>query len=121
MTRPILFRRLSGDITFSGSWSCRLKNQGFHTNHVHPKGWVSGPYYVSLPDEVKRADGKQDKSGWVKFGEANLDLGDRNFPRKIIKPQEGMQVFFPSYTWHGTYPFQSDQYRMTAPCDLMPA
>ena len=116
-SHPVM-RRLSRDIKFSGSWSCRLKSEGFHTNHMHPKGWISGPYYVSLPDEIKNSTEDGDKPGWVKFGEPNLkvDLG----PRKIIKPEEGMQVFFPSYTWHGTNPFTSDQYRVTAPCDIAP-
>ncbi|WP_417318960.1 tetratricopeptide repeat protein [Emcibacter sp.] len=119
-THP-LTRRLTHDIKFSGSWSCRLKSQGFHTNHMHPKGWISGPYYVSLPDEIKKSTDDGDRPGWVKFGEANLIIdGKYNTPRKMIKPEEGMQVFFPSYTWHGTNPFTSDQYRVTAPCDIAP-
>ena len=118
-SHPVM-RRLTRDIKFSGSWSCRLKSEGFHTNHMHPKGWISGPYYVSLPDEIKQSDESGGKPGWVKFGEAGLDIPGDNSPRKIIKPQEGMQVFFPSYTWHGTNPFFSDQYRVTAPCDIAP-
>ena len=54
------------------SWSSRLHDCGFHTNHVHPKGWISSCYYVALPDAVADTDGKQ---GWIKFGEPAFDAG----------------------------------------------
>jgi len=118
-THPVI-RRMTEDFKIHGAWSVRLLSQGFHVNHVHPKGWVSGPYYVYLPDEVKNPK-EGDQGGWVTFGADPLGLKDSDTPGKIIKPEVGMQVFFPSYTWHGTIPFTSEDYRITAPCDLMPA
>jgi tetratricopeptide (TPR) repeat protein len=111
---PLLARK-DGDFTFSGSWSCRLRSQGFHTNHVHAEGWISSAYYVSLPDAVE--EGEQ---GWLKFGESNLALGERDRMLRAVKPAVGKLVLFPSYFWHGTVPFRSDDVRLTVAFDVVP-
>ncbi|HEY5237742.1 MAG TPA: tetratricopeptide repeat protein, partial [Rhizomicrobium sp.] len=36
-----LHARRTREFLYSGSWSTRLSDHGFHTNHVHPKGWIS--------------------------------------------------------------------------------
>jgi len=115
-----LLRRNSGRFAFSGSWSVRLKSNGFHVNHVHPEGWISSACYIELPEVVKTA-GAGDRAGWIKFGESGLDLGARERIAKWVRPQEGLLVLFPSYVWHGTVPFTSDDHRMTAAFDAVPA
>jgi len=117
-THPFL-GRLTEDTRFSGSWSVRLKSKGFHVNHVHPAGWLSGPTYIEVPSVIR--DDDESRGGWVKFGETGLDLGpEREEVRIAVKPEVGLCAFFPSYVWHGTYPFISDEYRMTAPMDCLP-
>ena len=113
---PFLSRK-SDRFRFSGSWSCRLGQQGFHTNHIHMEGWISSCYYVSLPNVVRQGD---DHAGWIKFGETNLELGEREHIGKILQPQEGHLVLFPSYMFHGTVPFASNQVRTTIAFDVMP-
>lgn len=102
---------------FSGAWSVRLFGEGFHTNHIHTEGWVSSALYVALPDEVKSGD---DTAGHIQFGvpmsELELDLP----AKRVIKPEVGTLVLFPSYMWHGTIPFQSEQPRITVAFDLIP-
>lgn len=115
-THPLLSRK-SDNVTFAGSFSIRLRDEGFHVNHTHPEGWISSCYYVSLPDEVKEGT---DKQGWIKFGESPLDLGVREKIGKIIQPQEGLLALFPSYMFHGTVPFHSKQNRTTMPTDIIP-
>ena len=115
-THPFLSRKTSS-FRFSGSWSVRLKDKGFHVNHVHPEGWISASYYVALPDIVANSDSQQ---GWIKFGESPLNLGDKEVIRKIVQPKVGLLVLFPSYTWHGTVPFSSNQERTTLPFDAVP-
>ena len=111
--------RFSGEYRFSGSWSIRLKSEGFHVNHVHPEGWLSGPTYIEVPRVIREDD--DTRAGWVKFGETGLSLGpERERIGKAVRPEEGLCAFFPSYTWHGTYPFLSEEYRMTAPMDCLP-
>ena len=113
---PLLSRK-SDKFTFAGSWSIRLKDEGFHVNHTHPEGWLSSCYYVSLPDQVKEGT---DQQGWIKFGESPLELGPHEKIGKIVQPEEGLLVLFPSYMFHGTVPFHSNQTRTTLPFDVVP-
>lgn len=104
-------------LRFSGAWSVRLRSQGYHTNHIHPEGWISSALYISLPDEVKTGSGTE---GHIQFG-APLDaLGLNLPPRRTVRPEVGTLVLFPSYMWHGTVPFDSDQPRITVAFDLLP-
>lgn len=114
----ILYRRKAAGFRFSGSWSVHLKRQGFHVNHVHTEGWISSCYYVALPDAVERhADAHE---GWIKFGETNMALGERERIAKIVKPEVGKLVLFPSYIYHGTVPFDDDKPRTTIAFDVVP-
>jgi tetratricopeptide (TPR) repeat protein len=112
-----LFRRRKREFDYAASWSSRLHDCGFHTNHVHPKGWISSAYYVALPDAVERPEGNE---GWIKFGEPNLECGLKDPVRRIVKPGSGALVLFPSYMWHGTTPFRSAQSRTTIAFDVVP-
>jgi len=116
-TRHPLFARRSRRFRFSASWSIRLASGGFHTMHTHPMGWISSAYYVQVPEEVSESDAY---GGGIKFGEPDIDLGDAGRARRYIQPRTGQLVLFPSYMWHGTVPFESDQPRMTAPFDVVP-
>lgn len=116
-THPFLSRN-TREFRVTGSWSVRLKEGGFHTNHVHPLGWLSCCNYVTVPEQLSSGDNQQ--AGWIKFGETSLGLGDREKIGKSLCPQEGLSVLFPSFMWHGTNAFSSDQYRMTIPCDISP-
>lgn len=119
-SRHPFLRRKSGGIRFRGSWSVRLRSSGRHVNHFHQEGWISSAYYVSLPPSVARAcDG--DTSGCIQFGEPPAELGLDVGPRRIIRPQAGKLVLFPSYLWHGTVPFQDEAPRITVAFDAVPA
>ncbi len=118
-SHPFL-RRKTGGFAFSGSWSVRLKSQGFHVNHVHPKGWISSACYIELPASVKTAP-EADRSGWLGFGQSPLRLGERDAVAKWVRPEEGLLVLFPSYAWHGTEAFTSDAVRMSVAFDAVPA
>jgi len=113
---PMLARK-DGTFDFTGAWSCRLRSSGYHSNHVHPQGWISSAYYVSLPDAVADETARQ---GWLKFGESNFALGERDRAERMIKPAVGRLVLFPSYFWHGTVPFASQDVRLTVAFDVVP-
>ena len=115
-THP-LFRRRRNGFAYSASWSSRLYDCGFHTNHVHSKGWISSAYYVALPDAVEN---EQAKEGWIKFGEPNLPFGVADAVRRAIRPRVGTLVLFPSYMWHGTVPFHSQDSRTAIAFDAVP-
>ncbi|MCA8886567.1 MAG: hypothetical protein KDA35_08075 [Hyphomonadaceae bacterium] len=107
--------RKSQSFKLSGCWSVKLKPSGYHVNHLHPEGWISSAYYVSLPEVTKAGAGHE---GWIKFGEPRWPTPGCSVER-IVQPEEGKLVLFPSYMWHGTIPFSQGE-RMTAPFDVIP-
>lgn len=114
-----LLRRNAGHFRFSGSWSVRLAAGGYHVNHVHPQGWLSSVFYVSVPDDL--GSSREEPAGWLKIGETSLGLGERERIDRLVRPVAGELTLFPSYTWHGTVPFQSAAPRLTSPFDVVPA
>jgi tetratricopeptide (TPR) repeat protein len=111
-------RRTRTDFRYSGAWSVRLSSSGFHINHMHPKGWISSAFYVALPPSVGRDN--SDHQGWIQFGQPPLELGLDLEPRRYIQPRVGILALFPSYTWHGTVPFDDKAFRMTMAFDMVP-
>jgi tetratricopeptide (TPR) repeat protein len=107
--------RANGSYRFNGVWSVRLRASGYHTNHLHPKGWISSACYIALPGAVEHR-----REGWIKFGEPGIPTAPRLDPEYHVKPEPGLLVLFPSYMWHGTVPFSGDEHRLTAAFDLLP-
>jgi tetratricopeptide (TPR) repeat protein len=116
-SHPLLSRR-AREFRYAGSWSSRLRDCGFHVNHIHQDGWISSCYYVALPEAVKDEAGKQ---GWIKFGEPALDVALKEPIKRTIQPAPGKLVLFPSYMWHGTVPFRDKAARTTIAFDVVPA
>jgi tetratricopeptide (TPR) repeat protein len=113
---PFLSRR-ARNFRHVGSWSSRLRDCGFHINHIHPLGWISSCYYIAVPKAVEDVVARQ---GWIKFGEPGLDVPLKNAIRRAIQPRAGLLVLFPSYMWHGTIPFHDAQPRTTIAFDTVP-
>ena len=110
-----LFMRKGRDFEFSTSWSVRLQRGGYHTMHVHPLGWISSAYFVQVPDDIADYD-----SGSIKFGQPDIDIGTYGEARRVIRPETGKLVLFPSYMWFGTVPYESSQSGMTVAFDVVP-
>ncbi len=108
--------RNSGAYAFNGVWSVRLRPNGFHADHLHPKGWLSSACYIALPGAVARGH-----EGWLKFGEPGVATQPALAPQHFVKPEPGLLALFPSYMWHGTVPFGGDEPRLTIAFDLIPA
>ncbi|WP_127024679.1 tetratricopeptide repeat protein [Rheinheimera mangrovi] len=113
-SHPFLCRK-SDRFLFTGAWSVRLNQSGFHKNHYHSEGWISGCYYVDIPPAVEEKG-----QGWIKFGQAELTEQLAMQPDILVKPQAGTVVLFPSMMWHGTEPFAGQHYRLTVAFDLIP-
>ena len=113
-----LTARKTGNYRIAGCWSVRLHGGGWHVNHVHPEGWISSAYYVSVPDDV--AD-ESLKAGWIKFGEPPFKTKPPTPAQKWVRPTAGLVVLFPSFMWHGTEAIFDESARVTAPFDLLPA
>jgi hypothetical protein len=93
-----------------------LTGGGFHVNHVHPEGWISSAFYVSVPDDLQVAD----HQGWLQLGAPRYPVPGIA-PERYVQPSDGRLVLFPSYLWHGTVPFESPAARLTIAFDAVPA
>lgn len=113
-----LRRRVTGDYRIQGAWSVRLRPGGFHKDHFHPEGWLSSAFYVETPDQALAGD---DRAGWIRFGQPPFRTEPALPPERWVRPQPGRLVLFPSYMWHGTEPFTTDERRMTIAFDVVPA
>lgn len=112
-----LRRRNRGRWQFNGSWSVRLHTSGHHTQHVHPRGWISSACYIALPDCMK--DDRTDQ-GILSFGHPGIATNPALPAQFSVRPKAGMLALFPSYFWHGTLPFSSAQARLTVAFDVVP-
>lgn len=111
-----LYARNSAPARMVGCWSIRLRRGGFHVNHIHPQGWISSAYYVSVPSEVEDTSMR---SGWIKFGEPLFPMPNGEAGR-FVQPRPGRLVLFPSYLWHGTTPILGDEPRLAIAFDAVP-
>jgi tetratricopeptide (TPR) repeat protein len=112
-----LRRRNRGAARFNGGWSVRLRSAGYHTSHVHPRGWISSACYIQLPDSMQAGHAAE---GILSFGAPGM-LTSPALPAELsVRPAVGLLVLFPSYFWHGTLPFHSDQPRLTVAFDAVP-
>lgn len=107
--------RNTGAYRIQGSWSVRLRPNGFHADHIHSNGWLSSACHIELPSAVA-GEGRE---GWLRFG---APPGLPNLAAEHhVQPQPGTLVLFPSYMWHGTQPFGGEASRLTLAFDVVPA
>jgi tetratricopeptide (TPR) repeat protein len=107
--------RNTGDYRIQGSWSVRLRPNGFHADHIHSDGWLSSACHIELPPAVA-GEGRE---GWLRFG-APPGLPHLEAEHHV-QPRPGTLVLFPSYMWHGTQPFGGEASRLTLAFDVVPA
>lgn len=96
-----------------------LQAKGWHPPHIHESSWLSGCYYVRVPEVVENA--AADQSGWIQFGCPDYELPNSYVPETTArKPEEGTAVTFPSYFFHGTIPYAGDGERIGIAFDVHP-
>lgn len=111
-------RRNTGRYRLRGAWSVLLKPGGFHADHFHPEGWISSAFYVETPEAALARPGRE---GWLRFGQPPFPTVPPMKAERHIRPAPGRLVLFPSYMWHGTVPFTTNETRMTLAFDAVPA
>lgn len=107
-------RHIGKPFRFAGSWSVRLAGAGHHSNHIHPEGWLSSAFYVSLPAATESGSSP---SGWLQLGAPPAELALDLAPYRLVEPRPGRLVLFPSTLWHGTLPIASGE-RLTVAFDV---
>lgn len=102
------------------SWSVVVQRDGHEGWHLHPAGWLSGVYYVQVP-QAHAAPGEH--PGAIEFGPHPFG-GTRDggpWPSRRISPRAGMLLLFPSYYGHRTWPTNVDEPRICVAFDVVPA
>ncbi len=95
-----------------------LESQGYLSSHIHPGGWISSAYYLSVPDVISQTT---EKSGWLEFGRPTAEIKTNvELETRTVMPEPGLAVLFPSYFFHGTRPFKSEKLRISLGVDLIP-
>jgi len=101
------------------SWGVVMFDRGHERAHIHPKAWLSGVFYLSLPDVIN--DATKAHEGWLEFGRPTSDLHVQAAPTlRHYQPTYGEMFLFPSYFYHGTIPFRSKQRRICVAFDVEP-
>lgn len=100
-------------------WATILEARGYIKPHMHPLGWLSGTYYVRVP-EIAAAPGAG-HAGWIEFGRPEARFKTTMEPElRLIQPEEGMLLLFPSYFFHRVIPSGSDEERISISFDVVP-
>jgi len=101
-------------------WSVITDGDGFEEWHVHQNGWLSGAYYVDVPDFIVDGEGP---GGCIGFGLPEGIVGDgphEAFGTRLYRPRSGLMMLFPSHAFHRTYAHRGDQRRICVAFDIAP-
>ena len=99
-------------------WGVAMDSQGHQLAHIHPSAWLSGVYYAQIPAVIGAAD--PGHAGWIEFGRAPDDFHATVEPEvRLLRPEEGLMVLFPSYFYHRTVPFESEDVRISIAFDVL--
>ena len=116
-SHPFL-RNVPRNFRFTGAWSSILYGEGRDISHVHNDGWLSGVYYIKVPDLSEAIWDKGE--GCIQFGEPPPPfVSERSRIRRSVRPLPGMVVLFPSYYWHGVRSFHQEGLRHTIAFDMI--
>jgi uncharacterized protein (TIGR02466 family) len=105
---------------FVRNWCVITESDGFETWHVHQFGWLSGVYYVHIPESIATGTSRD---GCLAFGlpeDLAGTAGSAAFGEHLVRPQAGMMLTFPSHCYHRTYPHGTGEKRICLAFDLRP-
>jgi uncharacterized protein (TIGR02466 family) len=100
------------------AWAVVMEGQGYQVPHIHPQAWLSGVYYARVPPGIAAA--ATDHAGWIEFGEPLPEFRCTRRPDlRLIRPEEGLMLLFPSYFYHRTLPFHASETRISFAFDII--
>ena len=97
------------------AWHVKLLHQGHQKSHIHPAGWLSGVFYIKIPQVLNKNEGS------IEFTFHGYDYPNHeNLTNFIHTPKVFDMVLFPSSLFHRTIPFNSQDDRQSIAFDLVP-
>ncbi len=93
----------------------------YHNLHNHPYSWLSGTYYVQVPETRREMPGRSDLDpGAISFfdprPQANMNAIKRDAqvnPEHRVQPQAGEILLWPAFIHHLVHPNLSDETRVS--------
>lgn len=101
------------------NWCVVTEGEGHEEWHVHQSGWISGTFYIQVPDHIANGTGK---GGCIAFGLPEEVVGQKNaegFGEVLCRPHAGLMTIFPSHTFHRTYPHGGSGRRICYAFDII--
>jgi len=102
------------------SWALAVHDEGHTAWHIHPRGWISGVYYVDVPGLEPAAS---DPPGAIEFGP--FPFGGNTEALKPhcwrVMPVPGDILLFPSYYAHRSIPTGITAPRISVAFDVRPS
>lgn len=113
----VFLRNVPHGNTVLHTWATQAAGAGFIGTHIHEDSWLSGAYYVAVPDTISADDPSY--AGWIEFARpfATLPAWPEHALRHI-HPRAGVLLLFPSYLFHRTLPHASSAARVSVSFDL---
>ena len=111
-------RSFPKNINFITAWYVKMQSGGYLSSHIHEEGWISGAVYLSIPKD-SGLDGQEGAIELSSDGDEYPRLHDE-FEKKVILPDVGDVIFFPSSVFHRTIPFNSNEERICIAFDVKP-
>jgi tetratricopeptide (TPR) repeat protein len=101
------------------AWGLIQSGDDYEEWHLHPGGWLSGVYYLRVPEAVSAEGGGP---GCIEFGPPPSVARAR--PNMIeaqrIAPREGLLLLAPSHYAHRTIPTGAHAHRISFAFDVVP-
>ncbi len=102
-------------------WANINRQGDYHALHNHPHSYLSGTYYVSMPDQPASAGQRDDLNpGDISFfdprPQANMMAiaGDPQIdPEHRVTPAPGLLLLWPSFVHHAVHPNFAEQARVS--------
>ena len=100
---------------YLNGWMVNLESNGYQNSHIHQNSWMSGVFYINIPND------SSGKEGAIRFSLQGFDYQKRKdkSKEKIVKPKIGDLVLFPSSLFHSVIPFNSNENRVCLAFDVI--
>jgi len=97
-------------------WLISMKSGGNLGAHMHKEGWLSGSFYLNMPE----SPGEDDGNIVFSLGGGGYPTDGKYYEQKIVEVKEGDICMFPSSLFHCTIPFESEEERISFAFDVKP-